>query len=129
MVGWLISRTSVRSHAHTASQPWAATCDKTRNRVGSDSALSFFALRSASETPSGEASNAQHSVAAPRRSSLISTEVLITSSYIDAHRCVHLVCSIDIHQYKELSADEHHCNNGCAERGAGHEGDVLPGPV
>src|SRR5699024_7711927 len=122
-----------RAQAQTESQPWAATCERTRSRVGSDSALSFVAMRSASETPNGVPFTVQHSVAAPRRTWPLSTElsidVLITPEYIDGRRCGCLVCRIDIHRYKELRTDEHQCDDGCAEGDAGGEGDVLPGPV
>src|SRR5699024_5088206 len=99
-----MSRTSIRSQAHTESHPWATTCERTRSRVGSDRALSFVAMRSASAVPNGVAFIAQHSAAAPRCDSPLctglSTDVLITPAYIDGHRCVRLACRIDIHRYK-----------------------------
>src|SRR5699024_7159324 len=80
---------SVRSQAQTESQPCAATWESSRRRVGSDSALSTEAMRSASTLPTGPDDSVQHSSrpgvgGAP--ASVVAVVVDMTTPYIDSHR-------------------------------------------
>ena len=62
-VGWAIPSSSVRSHAHTSAQPRAATCESSRRRMGSASALRSTASSAASSAPSGPSAREQQSSA------------------------------------------------------------------
>src|SRR5699024_4839024 len=89
-VGWLMPSGSVRSHAQTESHPWATTRERSRRRVGSDSAFSTEAIRSASALPTGPADSVQHSPGpaigvAP--GSVGAVVVGMPPPYIDSHRC------------------------------------------
>src|SRR5690625_4793337 len=124
---------SVRSQAHTDSQPWPAMWDSSRRRVGSDSALRSTERRSASAASRGPPEREQHSdpPAATSRgeSSSDAGLAVMTRLYIDGHQYVGvLFASISIDPRSSGAREHSDGGRGGATR-TSHAADVLRGPM
>src|SRR5699024_5835675 len=123
---------SVRSQAHTSSQPCAATCDNSWRRVGSANALNMSAVRSAWPASFGKLTREQHGCRAANDGFEGSAAVFMPAPYLDIYLCVRIVSTLSNRRISMYRVPHHHgrCHRHlCGDWVAGHAGDVLLGSM